>query len=77
MKPWSLFLSEFEANPTCSSSNILVTHLLGREVYISLRSHYSRLGLMHFNPGASDEMENVASWKHLIDLQSVAGGGWY
>ena len=32
---------------------------------------------MHFNPSVSEELENLAAWKYLIDLQSVASGGWY
>ena len=49
----------------------------GREVYLGPRSQYSHPGLMHFNPSVSEELENLAAWKYLIDLQSVASGGWY
>ena len=31
---------------------------------------------MHFHPIVSDKLENLAAWKNLVDLQSVASGGW-
>ena len=31
---------------------------------------------MHFDPSVSEEFENLAACKNLIDLQAVASGGW-
>ena len=49
----------------------------GREVYLGARSQYMHPGLTHFNPSISTDLENLAAWKYLVDLQDAASSTWY